>query len=395
MALPVTFGTLPGGTGVTQPLALFDTQFAALGALVFIPCAAAGQNNILLTPAANTPALTGYTTTSPVFGFYAAQTNNTAVTVSIAGFGARNAYKNNGLTAVAANDLQAGGLYYVAFNPSLNSGAGGFVLLNQAPPTGTGGQVQGTGKNLVCGNANASTPTTQYIITEDSVCVSDGSANYSTALAVNVTISSAASGANGLDTGAIAAATWYYAHTIYNPTTQTAAGLLSASATAPTLPTGFTQWARRGTVRTDGSKNFLRVLQDGRKVQYNLLATTNTTLAQAIANGAAGTYSANSPVLAAVSITSVVPPTASEINVLAATHWKNGTLSDVLVAPSTQWGGTNNGPNGSAGQIWPYWGDGAANAGANIWMLIETTTIAWASDQAGAAVACMGYVDNL
>ena len=48
-----------------------------------------------------------------------------------------------------------------------------------------------------------------------------------------------ASGANGLDTGTRAANTWYYGWIIETPA-GTRAGLISASATAPTMPSGFT-----------------------------------------------------------------------------------------------------------------------------------------------------------
>ena len=57
---------------------------------------------------------------------------------------------------------------------------------------------------------------------------------------INVTGSTNTSGVNGLDTGSLAANTWYYLFLIYNPTTSTVASLYSLSATAPTLPTGYT-----------------------------------------------------------------------------------------------------------------------------------------------------------
>ena len=54
------------------------------------------------------------------------------------------------------------------------------------------------------------------------------------ATAVNLTVDITVSGVNGLDTGSEAASTWYYIWVIYNGTT--VAGLLSTSATAPTMP---------------------------------------------------------------------------------------------------------------------------------------------------------------
>lgn len=48
----------------------------------------------------------------------------------------------------------------------------------------------------------------------------------------------------GLDTGTKQANTWYYAYAIYNPTTNVADIVFSASPTSPTLPSGFTKKRR-------------------------------------------------------------------------------------------------------------------------------------------------------
>lgn len=125
MTLPVTFATLTAGN---QPLSLIDTQSAALGALGVIPCAAAGQNAITLTPNANTPTISGYTDLAPSFSFVAAQTSNSSVTLNVAGLGARNAYKWNGQQTMAGGDTIAGSVYKATFLTALNSGAGGFVV---------------------------------------------------------------------------------------------------------------------------------------------------------------------------------------------------------------------------------------------------------------------------
>jgi hypothetical protein len=132
MALPVTFATLAAGN---QPLSLFDTQFAAVAALGYIPCAAsAGPNNIALTPFSNTPVVTSYPDLTPGFIFAAAATSTGAVTLNVSGVGARNAYKWNGAQAlgsppaVGVNDLVAGGIYKAVPLQALNGGAGGFVV---------------------------------------------------------------------------------------------------------------------------------------------------------------------------------------------------------------------------------------------------------------------------
>lgn len=86
---------------------------------------------------------------------------------------------------------------------------------------------------------------------------------------VSFTIDMAASGANGLDTGAEAASTWYYIWAIYNGAT-TVAGLLSASATAPTLPSGYTYKQLIGAVYNSSGSNFVAFSQRGNKVMYSV-----------------------------------------------------------------------------------------------------------------------------
>jgi hypothetical protein len=125
MALPTTFATLSGGN---QPLALLDTQFSAVGALGSIPCAAAGQNTISLTPFTNTPTVVSYTDLAPSFVFAAAQTSNGSVQINAALLGARNAYKWNGQQLCGAGDIVAGMVYKATPLQALNGGAGGFAL---------------------------------------------------------------------------------------------------------------------------------------------------------------------------------------------------------------------------------------------------------------------------
>jgi hypothetical protein len=74
-----------------------------------------------------------------------------------------------------------------------------------------------------------------------------------------LTIDITASGANGLDTGSEAASTWYYVWIIYNPTTDTVAGLFSLSSTSPTLPSGYTKKRRVGSIYNDASSNFRQI----------------------------------------------------------------------------------------------------------------------------------------
>jgi len=78
-----------------------------------------------------------------------------------------------------------------------------------------------------------------------SSAVRDGINSQDITFASPVVIDLSASGVNGLDTGSEASSTWYYVYAIYNPTTDTAAGLLSVTNEADTgtitLPPDYTK----------------------------------------------------------------------------------------------------------------------------------------------------------
>lgn len=72
-------------------------------------------------------------------------------------------------------------------------------------------------------------------------------------------------GNGGLDTGTSlgAANTWYHVHLIKRVDTGVVDVLFSLSATSPTLPTNYTLFRRIGSMKTDGSKNWILFSQLG------------------------------------------------------------------------------------------------------------------------------------
>ena len=108
------------------------------------------------------------------------------------------------------------------------------------------------------------------------------------AAAISKTTSSWSAGnSNGaLDTGTIANNTWYHAFVIRNPTSSVVDVLVSTSATAPTLPTGYTQFRRIGSMKTNGSAQWLKFVQDGDLFQWdtptNDVTATNPGLSQVL-----------------------------------------------------------------------------------------------------------------
>lgn len=250
-------------------------------------------------------------------------------------------------------------------------------------PVGVAGQA----KNLA---ASANGTSANVSVTADTVMLEVSGITYTTR-SVSLTINSAGSGANGLDTGSIAASTWYSIWVIYNPTTGTTAGLLSLSATAPTMPAGYTYKARVGWTRTDGTANKypLSFTQKGNRVQYVVAAAGNLTALPIMASGSVGSVAV--PTWVAIATGNYVPSTAETIRVIAVGG--NNTSLQIILAPNNSYGSvssTSNPPPLTTSSS----GTGNAPNTASDFDL-ESTNIYWASNNGNAAVACLGWLDNI
>lgn len=134
------------------------------------------------------------------------------------------------------------------------------------------------------GNSPGSVKTASFSGTDNVVKTGTGPNNISYVVPQSggqwsLTVNLASTGANGLDTGSVAANTWYAIYLIYNPTTNTAALLAQAagvraspngSATetysGANMPAGYTASMLLTVVGTDGSSNFMLFRQFGRWV---------------------------------------------------------------------------------------------------------------------------------
>lgn len=288
-------------------------------------------------------------------------------------------------TALAVGDI-AGAGHWIAlqYDQTLDK----LVLLNPAtgvtPPSVP--SVQGSFKNL---QASATGTNATVSVSYDELVLGDGAGSYITdrnaAGAINTTVV----GAGGLDTGALAASTWYSVWRI-GKTDGTRSWLISLSATAPTMPAGYTHKARVGWIRSDGSANKYpyKFKQNGRSVQYALGAASNVTTAPVMASGTAG--SPLTPTWVSVAVGAFVPPTAAFIDVLVRVA---SVSSAVSVAPNDAFGATTSGNPAPIGLTI----GGAALT--NTWtrrILLESTNIYWASsDPTYGLLACLGWEDNL
>ena len=120
-------------------------------------------------------------------------------------------------------------------------------------------------------NISSSANQTTIKITADKLTVYDTSNNFSVLSSVDVSPAITGSGANGLDTGSEATSTWYYYYVIYNGSTT--AGLLSASSTSPTMPSGYTYKKYIGAIYNQSDGHFVELYQKG-GLCYSFYGTT-------------------------------------------------------------------------------------------------------------------------
>jgi len=121
------------------------------------------------------------------------------------------------------------------------------------------GGVTGRNEGLVVKYVSATT----VDIDADFLTVFDSSNAAALLSSINLTAAITSSGVNGLDTGS-EAAVWYHIWVIYNGTTT--ASLLSASATSPTMPSGYTYKKYVGAVYNPSS-SFRNFYQQGNFAQ--------------------------------------------------------------------------------------------------------------------------------
>ena len=293
---------------------------------------------------------------------------------------------------------------FSAINTNLNA-ANGLIQLNgsaQIPaldgslltnlPSSAVAATVGAFRNLAASSTGLSA---NVSVTADEIVVENSSNAYVTLRSVSLTIAGTSVGANALDAGTIAASTWYSVWVIYNGTTT--AGLLSTSATAPTMPGGYTHKARVGWIRTDasGNKYPLSFKQVGRSVQYVIAAGSNVAALPSPISGVQGTIQATSgsSTLVAGSLTNFTPTTAAKIRGLL-TIPINGAA---FVAPSA---GGWNGYSGTTMSTVPSVG---VSTGGNVSVnhsipfefVLETANVYYASSIASGAVWVLGWEDNL
>lgn len=233
--------------------------------------------------------------------------------------------------------------------------------------------VAGGFRNLVITGTGNATAT----LTADALTLEDSTGRAYRARGVSLSLNLGSTGANGLDTGSETANTWYSLWAIYNQTTNTLACLASISATAPTLPAGYTYKARFGWLRNDASANLWRSLQYGKRVQ--IVAGTNPGAPPVIVSGN------NGAVLTAAPLANFLPPTAAVLHAVARYQFTEGYTFFV-------------GPNSSYNISTGFLASGIAGSSVFLSvpfsMVLESANIYYASNNSN-SIAAVGWEDNL
>ena len=233
---------------------------------------------------------------------------------------------------------------------------------------------------------NAATPNSKMdVVAMNAILTGAGYLQLTTG-AITVTINSTIVGANGLDTGVVAPNTWYNMFLISDGTTT--AGLFSISVMSPTLPSGYKYVGYIGSVKTDASGNFYRVLQKGAKSQYVVTPGTNTASLPNMTTAnqnPGGAPNATTATYTAFSVTSYVSPIATEIYGVV-----NGNTSITVVAPNPYYGGAYATSAGNPPPIATLYGQYDIRPFV---MSLESTNLYWATYGASGGVLCMGWIN--
>ncbi len=208
----------------------------------------------------------------------------------------------------------------------------------------------------------------------------------------SATINAATTGANALDTGSLAASTWYYIYAISDGTGSNRAYLLSLSSTTPTMPTGYTFKYRIGSIFTNGSSNFTRIIQKGNIAKYEVIAGSTTPNLPIMISGNSGAPA--TPTWTAVAVTSFVP-SATATRILGGLG--NGVTNSgaTMAAPNNSYGAFSSTTNPPPAVV----NIDAASANAistiNFNFVLESTNIYYASNKTNGYMFCSGWIDTV
>ncbi|MGH9553256.1 MAG: hypothetical protein ACRD3W_28000, partial [Terriglobales bacterium] len=218
-------------------------------------------------------------------------------------------------------------------NPTLSPGGGSLASLLQGHIGGLGLSNDGVSPQTVL-------DTSAGVATSDDATVMMKLAS----LTKSTAAWAVGSGSGCLDSGSIAASTWYHVFVIERPDTGVVDELCSTSATAPTFPTNYTKKRRIGSFKTDASGHILAFSQygTGNTREYVWAAPLTDVNADTALSTSNRLYTVNAPlgIKAMARVTAQVANTASNVGfTIMSPDETSQALNNVRVISGTLAGG--------------------------------------------------------
>lgn len=197
-------------------------------------------------------------------------------------------------------------------------------------------------------------------------------------LTINLSTSGSSTG-NDLDTGTMAATTWYYIYAISNGST--VAGLASATSGTPaSLPSGYNYLVYLGAVRSVTNTTLRTARQLGNETQY--VVSASLTGIPELSSGVQG--SLTTPTWVAQSVTTFIPTTATKIHLmmLGDVQGNSSNAAGLMAAPNNSYGAVSSSTNPPPMAFTVLSGQMSCNFKSV--MLLESTSIYFAANVAAA-----------
>lgn len=214
----------------------------------------------------------------------------------------------------------------------------------------------------------------QFTITADLLILHDTSGNTLTLSSINETNDNSSAGAGGRDQAlAFTTESWIYVFIIYNPITQDVSSLTSASATAPTLPTGYTFFVRVSAGYVNVSGHYPRYYQRNDKIYVQI---ANNVLFMDTAPAVADTWES-------ISLAAAAPPTAKSVTGYMGTSVSNAGYKGIGIASDSGGGVANfativSGSDDILGAVTPLFFDLPIETSQTLWWKASTTDAIYA-----------------
>jgi hypothetical protein len=337
---------------------------------------------------------TGFNATDgTVINFTALATNTGSTTINPSSFGAISVLKDTtgGPVSLTGGEIIQNNIISVVYRAQDNA----FHLLNPPIQSASGANTPRCGVSGLK-ITNGTSPNSLVLITAGDAVMSSSSglvinrANINVNL--NITIGTTSTTPNGMDGEAPGSSTWIYVFLIDNGSSTAALGTASTgNGLTPNLPSGYVYSCRVGAVQVDGSSNLFRTIQLGHRAQYTVTTASNTASLISLAVGSTGSVTV--PTWTAVTTAACVPPTATQIFLTIYTN----ASGQFILAPNNNYGASNDATN-------PPWinqvitsspNPSGVNPSLTTSMLLESSSIYWASNSASGHIWCGGYIDNV